>query len=92
MYIESVAQSRYRPDDGVYQCVASIEGLGSIVSRKAALTLACKYRLFVIVEILYSDQWEYNQSNQSTTYHNDGVACYIMMYFVIFGILYTCTM
>ena len=46
LYLESAAHSKFRPDDGVYQCVASIEGLGSIVSRKATLSLARKYFKF----------------------------------------------
>ena len=39
LHIPSATRSRYRSDHGVYQCVASIEGLGSIVSKKATLTL-----------------------------------------------------
>lgn len=31
-----------KPDEGVYQCVASIDGLGSIGSRTARLTVAGK--------------------------------------------------
>lgn len=32
-----------RPDEGIFQCVASVDNLGTIVSRKAKLQVACKY-------------------------------------------------
>ncbi|MFT7814434.1 neogenin-like [Arapaima gigas] len=43
LLITSVVHSKHnKPDEGVYQCVASIETLGTIVSRTARLTVAGK--------------------------------------------------
>ena len=38
-----IHSSTDRPDEGVYQCVATVNDLGSIVSRKAKLQIACEY-------------------------------------------------
>ncbi|XP_035251677.1 neogenin isoform X8 [Anguilla anguilla] len=41
LLIASVVHSKHnKPDEGVYQCVASIESLGTIISRTARLTVA----------------------------------------------------
>ena len=43
LYFSQVEHSRsHRPDEGSYQCVATVSGLGAIVSRTASLTVACK--------------------------------------------------
>ena len=45
LYFTSIEHSRsHQPDEGTYQCVASVPELGSIVSRKAKLQVACEYQ------------------------------------------------
>uniref|UniRef100_A0A3B3TE43 Neogenin 1b n=1 Tax=Paramormyrops kingsleyae TaxID=1676925 RepID=A0A3B3TE43_9TELE len=45
LLVASVVHSKHnKPDEGVYQCVASIESLGSIASRTARLSVAGKAR------------------------------------------------
>lgn len=44
LYINQVHHTRNeRPDEGIYQCVASIEDIGTIVSRPAKLQVASKF-------------------------------------------------
>lgn len=44
LYFEQVEHSKSsRPDEGVYQCVGSVPGLGVLVSKKADLHVACGY-------------------------------------------------
>ncbi|NXS98276.1 NEO1 protein, partial [Jacana jacana] len=41
LLINSVVHSKHnKPDEGYYQCVATVESLGTIVSRTAKLTVA----------------------------------------------------
>ncbi|XP_056158060.1 netrin receptor DCC, partial [Lampris incognitus] len=41
LLVQNVFQSRHhRPDEGGYQCVAALEGIGAIVSRTARVTVA----------------------------------------------------
>lgn len=41
LLVQNVVHSRHhRPDEGEYQCLATLEGLGSIVSRAARVTVA----------------------------------------------------
>lgn len=41
LFISSVVHSKHnKPDEGYYQCVATVESLGTIVSRTAKLTVA----------------------------------------------------
>lgn len=43
LLVQNVMHSRHhRPDEGEYQCLATLEGLGSIVSRTARVTVAGK--------------------------------------------------
>lgn len=43
LLISSVMHSKHnKPDEGVYQCVASIDSLGTIISRTARLNVAGK--------------------------------------------------
>lgn len=43
LMVQNVVHSRHhRPDEGQYQCLATLEGLGSIVSRTARVTVAGK--------------------------------------------------
>lgn len=43
LVVQNVMHSRHhRPDEGEYQCIATLEGLGSIVSRSARVTVAGK--------------------------------------------------
>ncbi|NWI54934.1 NEO1 protein, partial [Calyptomena viridis] len=43
LLIHSVVHSKHnKPDEGYYQCVATVESLGTIVSRTAKLTVAGK--------------------------------------------------
>lgn len=43
LLVQNVMHSRHhRPDEGEYQCLATLDGLGSIVSRVARVTVAGK--------------------------------------------------
>ena len=43
LYFSTVLHSRTnRPDEGMYQCVATLDGVGTIVSRTAELKVAGK--------------------------------------------------
>lgn len=43
LLVQNVVHSRHhRPDEGEYQCLATLDGLGSIVSRTAKVTVAGK--------------------------------------------------
>lgn len=43
LLVQNVVHSRHhRPDEGGYQCLATLDGLGSIVSRTARVTVAGK--------------------------------------------------
>lgn len=45
LVVQNVVHSRHhRPDEGDYQCLATLEGLGSIVSRTAKVTVAGRRR------------------------------------------------
>lgn len=51
LLINSVVHSKHnKPDEGHYQCVATVESLGTIVSRTAKLTVAGEY--FKVVSFL----------------------------------------
>lgn len=53
LLVQNVMHSRHhRPDEGEYQCLATLEGQGSIVSRTARVTVAGK-RLFYSI-LFYS--------------------------------------
>lgn len=44
LFISNVVHSKHnKPDEGYYQCVATVESLGTIVSRTAKLTVAGKF-------------------------------------------------
>lgn len=44
LFIRNVVHSKHsKPDEGYYQCVATVENLGTIVSRTAKLTVAGKF-------------------------------------------------
>ncbi|MED6239549.1 hypothetical protein ATANTOWER_007807 [Ataeniobius toweri] len=54
LMVQNVVHSRHhRPDEGEYQCLATLDGLGSIVSRTAKVTVAGKgcFSLFLRVSI-----------------------------------------
>lgn len=41
LLVQNVVHSRHhRPDEGAYQCLATLEGVGAIVSRTAKVTVA----------------------------------------------------
>lgn len=41
LLVQNVLHSRHhRPDEGAYQCLATLEGVGAIVSRTAKVTVA----------------------------------------------------
>lgn len=41
LLVQNVVHSRHhRPDEGAYQCLATLEGVGAIVSRTARVTVA----------------------------------------------------
>ena len=44
LYFSTIIHSRSdRPDEGIYQCVATVQSFGTILSKKAKLQVACKY-------------------------------------------------
>uniref|UniRef100_A0A3B3D354 DCC netrin 1 receptor n=1 Tax=Oryzias melastigma TaxID=30732 RepID=A0A3B3D354_ORYME len=51
LIVRNVVHSRHhRPDEGEYQCLATLDGLGSIVSRTAKVTVAGPLRVIVPTE------------------------------------------
>ncbi|XP_014874303.1 netrin receptor DCC-like [Poecilia latipinna] len=53
--VQNVVHSRHhRPDEGEYQCLATLDGLGSIVSRTAKVTVAGPLRVVVPTESVSS--------------------------------------
>ncbi|XP_066567064.1 netrin receptor DCC [Amia ocellicauda] len=55
LIIQNVVHSRHhRPDEGLYQCLASMEGVGAIVSRMAKVTVSGPLRLVVPTESVSS--------------------------------------
>uniref|UniRef100_A0A9J8D4A2 DCC netrin 1 receptor n=1 Tax=Cyprinus carpio carpio TaxID=630221 RepID=A0A9J8D4A2_CYPCA len=51
LLVQNVLHSRHhRPDEGSYQCLATLEGLGAIVSRTAKVTVAGPLRVVVPTE------------------------------------------
>ncbi|XP_015219478.2 netrin receptor DCC isoform X2 [Lepisosteus oculatus] len=55
LIIQNVVHSRHhRPDEGLYQCQASLEGVGAIVSRTAKVTVSGPLRLVVPTESVSS--------------------------------------
>uniref|UniRef100_A0A4W3IUF7 DCC netrin 1 receptor n=1 Tax=Callorhinchus milii TaxID=7868 RepID=A0A4W3IUF7_CALMI len=51
LLIQNVVHSRHhRPDEGLYQCQASVEGTGAIVSRTARITVAGPLRFISMTE------------------------------------------
>uniref|UniRef100_A0A8C1NYN1 DCC netrin 1 receptor n=1 Tax=Cyprinus carpio TaxID=7962 RepID=A0A8C1NYN1_CYPCA len=51
LLVQNVLHSRHhRPDEGSYQCLATLEGLGAIVSRTARVTVAGPLRVVVPTE------------------------------------------
>ncbi|XP_072228705.1 netrin receptor DCC isoform X2 [Leuresthes tenuis] len=55
LLVQNVVHSRHhRPDEGEYQCLATLDGLGSIVSRTARVTVAGPLRVIVPTESVSS--------------------------------------
>lgn len=55
LLVQNVLHSRHhQPDEGEYQCLAALEGLGSIVSRTARVTVAGKIMLYCSAQITVS--------------------------------------
>ncbi|XP_047228250.1 netrin receptor DCC [Girardinichthys multiradiatus] len=55
LMVQNVVHSRHhRPDEGEYQCLATLDGLGSIVSRTAKVTVAGPLRVIVPTESVSS--------------------------------------
>lgn len=53
---DSIEHSRsHRPDEGVYQCVATVANLGSIVSKKAKVQIACKFNIICVLSVISVD-------------------------------------
>ncbi|XP_073806993.1 netrin receptor DCC isoform X3 [Danio rerio] len=51
LLVQNVMHSRHhRPDEGSYQCLASLEGIGAIVSRTARVTVSGPLRVLVSTE------------------------------------------
>lgn len=58
LLINSVVHSKHnKPDEGYYQCVATVESLGSIVSRTAKLTVAGKDLVFSSSTTMSTIMW-----------------------------------
>ncbi|XP_047426142.1 netrin receptor DCC [Mugil cephalus] len=55
LLVQNVVHSRHhRPDEGEYQCIATLDGLGSIVSRTARITVAGPLKVVVSTESVSS--------------------------------------
>nr|XP_057913922.1 netrin receptor DCC isoform X3 [Doryrhamphus excisus] len=55
LLVQNIVHSRHhRPDEGEYQCLATLDGLGSIVSRSAKVTVAGPLRVVVPTESVSS--------------------------------------
>ncbi|XP_053266676.1 netrin receptor DCC [Pleuronectes platessa] len=55
LLVQNVVHSRHhRPDEGVYQCLATLDGLGSIVSQTAKVTVAGPLKVIVPTESVSS--------------------------------------
>uniref|UniRef100_A0A8D3CTD2 Netrin receptor DCC n=1 Tax=Scophthalmus maximus TaxID=52904 RepID=A0A8D3CTD2_SCOMX len=55
LLVQNVVHSRHhRPDEGEYQCLATVDGLGSIVSRTAKVTVAGPLKVVVPTESVSS--------------------------------------
>ncbi|GAA6227181.1 netrin receptor DCC [Lates japonicus] len=55
LLVQNIVHSRHhRPDEGEYQCLATLEGLGSIVSRTARVTVAGPLKVVVPTESVSS--------------------------------------
>ncbi|XP_058239534.1 netrin receptor DCC isoform X2 [Hemibagrus wyckioides] len=55
LLVQNVVHSRHhRPDEGAYQCLATLEGMGAIVSRTAKVTVAGPLRVVVPTESVSS--------------------------------------
>ncbi|XP_054612208.1 netrin receptor DCC isoform X2 [Dunckerocampus dactyliophorus] len=55
LLVQNILHSRHhRPDEGEYQCLATLDGLGSIVSRTAKVTVAGPLRVVVPTESVSS--------------------------------------
>ncbi|XP_061658002.1 netrin receptor DCC [Syngnathoides biaculeatus] len=55
LLVQNILHSRHhRPDEGEYQCLSTLEGLGSIVSRTARVTVAGPLRVVVPTESVSS--------------------------------------
>ncbi|XP_068508777.1 netrin receptor DCC isoform X5 [Syngnathus scovelli] len=55
LLVQNIVHTRHhRPDEGEYQCLSTIEGLGSIVSRTARVTVAGPLRVVVPTESVSS--------------------------------------
>uniref|UniRef100_A0A3B5AYW2 Contactin-3 n=1 Tax=Stegastes partitus TaxID=144197 RepID=A0A3B5AYW2_9TELE len=55
LLVQNVVHSRHhRPDEGEYQCLATLDGLGSIVSRTAKVTVAGPLKVVVPTESVSS--------------------------------------
>ncbi|XP_061603141.1 netrin receptor DCC isoform X2 [Phyllopteryx taeniolatus] len=55
LLVQNIMHSRHhRPDEGEYQCLSTLEGLGSIVSRTARVTVAGPLRVVVPTESVSS--------------------------------------
>uniref|UniRef100_A0A8C9ZIZ4 DCC netrin 1 receptor n=1 Tax=Sander lucioperca TaxID=283035 RepID=A0A8C9ZIZ4_SANLU len=55
LQVQNVVHSRHhRPDEGEYQCIATLDGLGSIVSRTARVTVAGPLKVVIPTESVSS--------------------------------------
>uniref|UniRef100_A0AAZ3SUJ9 Contactin-3 n=1 Tax=Oncorhynchus tshawytscha TaxID=74940 RepID=A0AAZ3SUJ9_ONCTS len=55
LVVQNVVHSRHhRPDEGLYQCLAALEGVGAIVSRTAKVTVSGPLKLVVPTESVSS--------------------------------------
>ncbi|KAI3361741.1 hypothetical protein L3Q82_001954 [Scortum barcoo] len=66
LLVQNVVHSRHhRPDEGEYQCLATLDGVGTIVSRTARVTVAASRML----------TWSYRTSAQPVRADRDTKAC-----------------
>ena len=59
LLIQNIVHSRHhKPDEGLYQCEASLEGVGAIISRTAKVMVAGRHKRFFFLDCCKHYWWE----------------------------------
>uniref|UniRef100_A0A3Q1GBB7 Ig-like domain-containing protein n=1 Tax=Acanthochromis polyacanthus TaxID=80966 RepID=A0A3Q1GBB7_9TELE len=77
LLVQNVVHSRHhRPDEGEYQCLATLDGLGSIVSRTAKVTVAGKEPLCSAVLLNSPDETIHGNQTNTLLHFNPCASCH----------------